>query len=54
MAALTTTSAVPTPTSTDTPPGPTQSGIAENCNRWVLQKEGEHKYPYTYGIQAKI
>jgi LysM repeat protein len=26
------------------PPGPTQSGVAANCNKWVLQKDGVYCY----------
>lgn len=36
-------SSIPIPTSTSnptTPPGPTQSGIAAKCNKYVLQKTG--------------
>lgn len=37
----TTPTPTPTPTgSPTTPPGPTQSGIAAKCNRYVLQKTG--------------
>jgi hypothetical protein len=35
----------PTPTPTKNPaPGPTQAGIASNCNKWVLQKDGVYCY----------
>ena len=30
----------PTLTTPGNPPGPTQSGIAPNCNRWAMQKDG--------------
>lgn len=38
-----TTSSVPTPTGV-TPPGPRQSGIAANCNKYVMQKDGVYCY----------
>ncbi|ODM15751.1 hypothetical protein SI65_08985 [Aspergillus cristatus] len=40
MTAPSSTPASSTPTSSGAPPGPTQSGIAGNCNSWVMQKDG--------------
>jgi hypothetical protein len=34
------TTSKPTSTMLEVPPGPTQSGIAPDCNRWVMQKDG--------------
>ncbi|KAF2824331.1 hypothetical protein CC86DRAFT_420818 [Ophiobolus disseminans] len=38
---------IPRPTTTTTrnpPPGPTQTGIPSNCNKWVMQKDGIYCY----------
>ncbi|OQO13610.1 hypothetical protein B0A48_01839 [Cryoendolithus antarcticus] len=41
----TTTATKPTTSSAGTaPPGPTQSGISADCNKWVLQKDGVYCY----------
>jgi len=40
-ATATTTSTSSTPTGPVTPPGPTQSGIASNCNKYVMQQTGK-------------
>ncbi|KAH8692484.1 hypothetical protein GQ44DRAFT_719839 [Phaeosphaeriaceae sp. PMI808] len=42
----TTTTTRPTTTTTirNPPPGPTQTGIPSNCNKWVLQKDGIYCY----------
>ena len=43
----TTTGAATTTTSTSggaAPPGPTQSGIPSDCNKWIKQKDGVYCY----------
>ena len=40
-APITTSTPTPTPTGPVTLPGPTQAGIPSNCNKYVLQQEGE-------------